>query len=1116
MKARYGGLFLWEKIKMAGSLGQLNIQLTLDQLKFQDSLTKAQRHAKQFSERTTQYLNNIEKAAIKTNKNLDFADKLNKLKALSFILPNPKQIMGHLDHYTELSNKINLVTESERERIKAMQDVYDISLKTAQSTQATSSVYQTFAQNAQQLGLDLSDISMLTETVAKSVSISGASSATASNALIQFGQSLLMGKLKAQEFNSLMTQTPTVIQAIAKGLGITTSQLKAMVDKGEMTTDKMIEGLKKAKGSVDELHKKTTTTLSGAFQNLSTATEKWLGETDKALGTSKLFSESINTIANNIGTLVPLALSLSTTIAGIKFSQKAKNAYLSASAQMQEAKATVQATLAEKAKITTDLQATQAYIAQLQAQINLAKTEHTRLLLGKELEIQTARETALIKAQTIATNQLNAAKKSSSALSMAITAIGGPVGLAALAISAAIPFLLDWGNSASEAANKSNDFANSVDNIKQHLDKFTVAQLKDKLLDAEYSIEEQKKKVEGLRKQYEHWQKIASTPTRVEVFEDENFVEHTMTIVRTERELNNARENTIRIAAKLDEETAKLNEQTSLQTKLQDKLNEKIDQANSSLNQHKLKLNDWEKAQQDIEKQTKSLTEEVNVLTLESQGNAKAAFILSGLYKVLSVEGADYANVLAAIAKGEYASAEAASKTIDMSLEDLKKIFAAKEQLEALFQQDEKKTNLKETIDSNNKKDKGGENARQNWLNFYDEVRQKSLSTLGEIDIEQAQMFRRLEEYNKKGVVKHQEYEEAKLAITQRFNQQRLELAGKYAPTKLAANNLDKELSAIKELQAANQLTIDEAKQASIKLQFEYAQTVAQNAVSPLDQMQALYDPNQAIQNQQSQELALLQAFNEQKLMTEEEFQRRKQQIIDRYKYDQQQKDLTAYSEGLSALGSSFEQMASMVEQSAGKQSAAYKTIFATAKAFAIAEGMVNIYSAAIKVMNDWDSMTYAERIGKSMALMAQGMGLITKISSVGFASGGYTGDGGKYSPAGIVHRGEYVITKEATARLGRGFLDQLNYGIVPRRGFATGGGVAIPAVPRQNTNFSPSNGQTTSQVHITINIDKSGNEESDTKQQAQQSATLGRELEAAVLAVLQKQRRPGGLLSGG
>lgn len=56
--------------------------------------------------------------------------------------------------------------------------------------------------------------------------------------------------------------------------------------------------------------------------------------------------------------------------------------------------------------------------------------------------------------------------------------------------------------------------------------------------------------------------------------------------------------------------------------------------------------------------------------------------------------------------------------------------------------------------------------------------------------------------------------------------------------------------------------------------------------------------------------------------------------------------------------------------------------------------------------------------------LVGNGAGL-----SKGFATGGFTGQGGKYTPAGIVHRGEYVMTKEATSRLGVGVLDSLNYG---------------------------------------------------------------------------------------
>jgi lambda family phage tail tape measure protein len=57
-----------------------------------------------------------------------------------------------------------------------------------------------------------------------------------------------------------------------------------------------------------------------------------------------------------------------------------------------------------------------------------------------------------------------------------------------------------------------------------------------------------------------------------------------------------------------------------------------------------------------------------------------------------------------------------------------------------------------------------------------------------------------------------------------------------------------------------------------------------------------------------------------------------------------------------------------------------------------------------------------------------------------GFATGGYTGNGGKYEPAGVVHKGEYVFTKEQTARLGVGNLPRL------AKGYANGGLVGTPA----------------------------------------------------------------------
>ncbi|MER5153171.1 phage tail tape measure protein, partial [Providencia stuartii] len=71
-----------------------------------------------------------------------------------------------------------------------------------------------------------------------------------------------------------------------------------------------------------------------------------------------------------------------------------------------------------------------------------------------------------------------------------------------------------------------------------------------------------------------------------------------------------------------------------------------------------------------------------------------------------------------------------------------------------------------------------------------------------------------------------------------------------------------------------------------------------------------------------------------------------------------------------------------------------------------------------------------------------------------GHATGGYTGDGGKYDPAGVVHKGEFVFTKEATQRLGIANLYRLmDYG---QKGYASGGyvGGSAPMSVTQPTAF--------------------------------------------------------------
>lgn len=76
----------------------------------------------------------------------------------------------------------------------------------------------------------------------------------------------------------------------------------------------------------------------------------------------------------------------------------------------------------------------------------------------------------------------------------------------------------------------------------------------------------------------------------------------------------------------------------------------------------------------------------------------------------------------------------------------------------------------------------------------------------------------------------------------------------------------------------------------------------------------------------------------------------------------------------------------------------------------------------------------------------------LTADYGAGFASGGYTGAGGKYAPAGIVHRGEYVFDAASTSRIGVGNLERIRRSLP---GFADGGyaGNVVPLPGRGQDN---------------------------------------------------------------
>lgn len=136
----------------------------------------------------------------------------------------------------------------------------------------------------------------------------------------------------------------------------------------------------------------------------------------------------------------------------------------------------------------------------------------------------------------------------------------------------------------------------------------------------------------------------------------------------------------------------------------------------------------------------------------------------------------------------------------------------------------------------------------------------------------------------------------------------------------------------------------------------------------------------------------------------------------------------------------------------------------------------------------------------------------------LGFASGGYTGDGGKFEPAGVVHRGEYVFSAETVKRLGAGNLERLHRSA--QRGYATGGLVDAPERVARASGDSLRASAESSAPNVTISAPITVNANGGTPEQnadlaARMAEQTERMFRGLVTEELVKQMRPGGMLRG-
>lgn len=209
------------------------------------------------------------------------------------------QLIQFADTWNQLNGRLRLASSSSEDYVQSQRVLMEISQRTGTSLEANSNLYSRIAQSLRDAGYASADVAKVTETVATSLKLSGASTEEASSVITQLSQALGSGVLRGEEFNSIMENGGRLAKLLADGLGTTVGGLRNMANNGELTTNKIVPLLT----NVEILRKEFDTlpaSISGSAQKVQNAFLAWVGGANDAVGASSTLSGVLNGLANNI------------------------------------------------------------------------------------------------------------------------------------------------------------------------------------------------------------------------------------------------------------------------------------------------------------------------------------------------------------------------------------------------------------------------------------------------------------------------------------------------------------------------------------------------------------------------------------------------------------------------------------------------------------------------------------------------------------------------------------------------------------------------------------------------------------------------------------------------
>lgn len=999
--------------------------------------------------------------------------------------------INKMDAYTNLQNRLKLVTNSQQELNKAMNDTFKIAQSSYQTWDSVVQVYQRFSDNAKTLGINMEQTAKLTETVSKAVAVSGASTQAAEAALTQFGQALASGTLRGEELNSILEQTPELAAAIARGMGLTKGELRAVAAEGKITGDVIVDALTKSADSVEQLFQKTDITISQSIGLLSNELTKFIGEAGQSSGAANLLAGSIKLLSENLSLLADAAV-----VGGIGYITKA---ILTKTVAVQGA---IAASVAQKA---ADAAEAQSSVAVATAKVNEAKA-HLANVQATNAETQAKYGAAAANARyklasdavtqaLIAQNAAQGALNTSVTLgSRALALVGGPIGAITLGVGALAAGYMYLQNRTAEANAKLEEQGKVANKTKEELLALRGVQLDVAKDDLAASFEAQN---EALRKAdiaFNGFIRTIANGNKQSAEAREIYEQVRQGLVSQEDAIQRLNKLNLLTPEQKAQGLDLINTYEDARRKAQDNadaqkiLKVEVDLAGNAMQNAAGKARDKASAMgQDASatrdaasanrEYTQSLQQKLydqvflNTVTQKyGKSLQEAQLLLEAQKKTKGQISAEDKKLISAISqqtkaaenynKAQSAAASASAKASKKAQSEAAR--EAKQQAKEAERLQEEQYQLREQIayeyaDRIGKieKDLAREIADIQKANFANPEQTQGFiqNAKNRAELEKQLYIAQLtQQYSDWRATEEQKLDyrvhinELMIQLDSDMNddlkKQAMQSLKDQANYELAQIELAKE----KRLFAANEVFMSEKDKIAERYRLEREEILRNKQLTEQERQAQIAgtfgrEALDTATQQQSVAQNYLGAIGVDYSM-EAELQKRREAIIAANEWEfitEQEKNERLlqldreYQAARLNLQLDYGQQitgsfADIFKTIAGEQSNGYKLMFTAQKAFAIASSMIAIKNGIAQAF----SLPFPLNLAAAATVAAQTASLVSDIKAVkegGFKDGGYTGNMGKNQVAGVVHGQEYVLNAEATKRVGRGTLDALNNG---------------------------------------------------------------------------------------